>query len=72
MRQLAKVNDLEKYEVFFTDYGGVTGAQAPVEGGSVRLDAYAISLLGVLRSKTPELMRQGCSVGEGFPPFNDL
>jgi hypothetical protein len=24
----------KKYEVFFTDYGGVTGAQAPVEGGS--------------------------------------
>jgi hypothetical protein len=29
----------KKYEVFFTDYGGVTGAQASVEGGSVRLAA---------------------------------
>jgi hypothetical protein len=31
---LAEVNDLENREAVFTDYGGVMGAQAPIEGGS--------------------------------------
>jgi hypothetical protein len=40
-RRLAKVNDLENREAVFTDYGGVMGAQAPIEGGSGKAVGFA-------------------------------
>jgi hypothetical protein len=69
MRRLTKVNDLENCEAIFTNYGGVTGAQAPVERGSVRLAAYGIKSFRSFAKQNSRLMWQGCSGGEGFPPF---